>query len=214
MVKTLDVATQTAIRDPSRIIIRNFVLIDAKSLSSGSVVRFGFTDYGEDVNLNIIDGRTLLSVNRTFYGDEAPLLSIDPIPLQMNLEIPTSQVVLSQIDARVLDMVHNHLIRGVQAQIHRAYLDPDSMQPVAPPRCRLLGIVNGAPIETPSTDSAGSVTLRVTSHTRELTRTNSAKRSHESQKNRSGDNFRKYSSTAAQWEIFWGEKNAKEEKSK
>lgn len=212
MVRALDLATQNAVRNPNQIIPRNFVLIKAVDPDTDGIVYFGFTDYGEDVTLNIIDGRTGQTVNRAYYGDAGPLISMDSIPLQMNLEIPTAQVILSQINSHVQDMVRNHLIRGVEAQIHRAYLDPASMLPVAPPRCRILGLVNGAPIETPAYGGTGSVTLRVTSHTRELTRTNPAKRSHESQKLRDGDNFRRYSTVAADWEVFWGEENAKENK--
>jgi len=207
MVRVLDVDTQTAIRDPGKIIIRNTVLVDAID-PGGDVVRFGFTDFGEDITVNIIDGRTQTEVSRTFYGDSGPLISIDPVPLQMNIDIPTVQVILSQIHSQAQAMVRSNNIRNVQAQIHRMYLDPESMQPVAPPRCRFLGIVNGAPIETPAYNGGGSITLRITSHTRELTRTNPAKRSHETQKLRT-DNFRRYSTVAGDWEIFWGEKSAK-----
>jgi hypothetical protein len=45
--------------------------------------------------------------------------------------------------------------------------------------------------------------------TRELTRTNPAKRSDETQRLRSGDRFRRYSGTAYQWPIWWGEAKAK-----
>lgn len=208
MVRILDVDTQAAIRDPGKIVIRNTVLIDAVD-EGGTTHRFGFTDFGENITINIIDGRTQSSVSRDFFGDSGPLISIDPVPLQMNIEIPTVQVILSQIHSAAQDMVRNYNIRNVQAQIHRMYLDPASMQPVAAPRCRFLGLINGAPIETPAYGGTGSITLRITSHTRELTRTNPQKRSHETQKLRDGDNFRKYSTVAGDWEFFWGEQNSK-----
>ena len=207
--RSLDIATQLAIRDPGKIIIRNFVLIDAKD-EEGDLVRFGFTDYGENVTLNIIDGRTLAVVSRSYFGDGGPLISTDPIPLQMGISIPTVQVALSQIHNDVQDMVRNHTIRGVQVQIHRAYLDAESMQPVSNPRCRLLGLINGAPVTTPAAEDSGSIILRCVSHTRELTRINSAKRSDESQRTRDGDRFRKYGGVAGQWEIFWGEEKSTE----
>lgn len=202
--RSLDVATQTAIRDRSKIAIRNFVLVDAKDDDS-DLVRFGFTDYGENVTLNIVDGRTQAVVSRDYYGDDGPLISIDPIPLKIGLEIPTVQVILSNLHPQVQDMIRNHNIRNVQVQIHRAYLDLDSMLPVANPRCRLLGLVNGAPIDTGSMGGSGTATLECVSHTRELTRTNPAKRSDETQKLRAIDRFRKYGSVAGEWDIFWGE---------
>lgn len=205
--RDIDLATQLAIRDRNKIIIRNLVTIAAED-SEGDIVRFGFTDWGEDIAINIIDGRTQAVVNRSYYGDNGPLLSIDPIPMQINIEIVTVQVSLSQINSAVNDMVRNHLIRGKEIQIHRAYLDAESMLPVANPRCRLLGIVNGAPVATPEADNVGAVTLRAVSHTRELTRINSALRSDETQRLRDGDRIRKYGGVAQEWEIFWGEEKA------
>lgn len=210
--RTLDVDTQTAIRNRNAIAIRNLVLIDAKD-DDNDLVRFGFTDYGENITINIIDGRTQQIVSRDYFGDYGPLLGIDPIPLRIGLEIPTIQIGLSQLHNEVQDMVRNHIIRNVQIQVHRIYLDPASMQPVANPRCRFLGLVNGAPIDTPAAGGDGSVTIRAVSHTRELTRTNPAKRSDESQKLRDGDRFRQYGSVAGEWEIFWGEEKEKESNS-
>lgn len=209
MVRSLDSSTQSAIRDPSKIIIRNFVSVNALD-GDGDLVQYGFTDWGENVTLNVIDGRTGATVSRNYAGDGGPIMGIDPIPLRVGIEIPTVQVTLSQIHSVVQDMVRNHNIRGVEAQIHRAYLDPVSYQPVAAPRCRLLGFVNGAPITTPEAGNMGGVVLQITSHTRELTRTNPAKRSDETQKLRSNDRFRRYGSVAGEWDIFWGQDKAKE----
>jgi hypothetical protein len=199
MVRVLDVDTQAAVRDRVAIIPRNFVLV-TKGADS-----WGFTDFGEDVTLNVIDGETGLSVSRTYYGDNAPIVSMDSMPLKIGLEVDTTQVVLSSLHTAVEDMVRGHDVRGATVQIHRAYLSRVSMLPVAAPRIRRLGRLNGAPIDTPAAGGNGSVTLQVVSHTRELTRTNPAKRSDEQQRLRSGDRFRRYSGTAGKWEIWWGE---------
>lgn len=199
MVRVLDVDTQAAVRDRAAVISRNFVLV-----TKGSD-RWGFTDYGEDVTLNIVDGETGSTVSRAYFGDNAPIVSIDPMPLKIGLEVDTTEIVLGQLHPAVLDMVRGHDIRGAQVQVHRAYLSRVSMLPVAAPRIRRLGQVNGAPIETPAPGGFGSVTLQVVSHTRELTRTNPAKRSDEQQRLRDGDRFRRYSGTAGKWEIWWGE---------
>jgi hypothetical protein len=204
MTRALDVATQTAIRDRSRILPRNFVLVSAKSLVDGSIVLFGFTDYGEDVIVNVVDGETGSTVSRTYSGDNSPILRMDPMPIKIGLEVDTTQVVLSQIHPAVQDMVRGHDVRNAKVQIHRGYLDPNSMLLVAPPRIRRLGQVNGAPILTPEAGSEGSITLKVVSNTREMTRTNSALKSDETQRLRSGDRFRRYSSVV-KWNYWWGE---------
>jgi hypothetical protein len=181
------------------VIPRNFVLVTKGEDS------WGFTDYGEDVILNIVDGETGGTVSRSYYGDNAPIVSMDPMPLKIGLEVDTTEIVLGQLHPAVLDMVRGHDIRGAQVQVHRAYLSRVSMLPVAAPRIRRLGQVNGAPIETPAAGGFGSVTLQVVSHTRELTRINPAKRSDEQQRLRSDDRFRRYSGTAGKWEVWWGE---------
>lgn len=204
MPKSLDVATQTAIRDRSRIIPRNFVLFTVTD-GEGEPVLFGFTDYGEDVTLNVVDGITGGTVSRAYFGDHAPIQSMDPIPMKIGLEVDTVQVVLNPLHPAVQEMYRGHDMRNAPVQIHRAYLDPESMLPVANPRCRRLGFVNGAPEEIARAGGTSRLNVEVVSVTRELTRTNPAKRSDEAQRLRSGDRFRRYTGTAGKWPIWWGE---------
>lgn len=213
MVSSLDAATQTAVRDRSILIPRNFVLVTVKAIGDpATTTRFGFTDYGEDVTLNIVDGETGSTVSRDYFGDNQPILKMDPMPLKIGLEVDTTQVVLSQIDEHVQSMARGYDIRNANVQIHRGYLDPDSHLLVAAPRIRRLGQINGAPIMTPAAGGEGSITLKIVSHTRELTRINTAKRSDETQRRRgTGDRFRRYGGTAGKWEIFWGESQASED---
>jgi len=208
MVKTLDVATQAAIRDRSRVIPRNFMVVLAKPLGGGEPVPFGFTDFGEDVLVNVIDGETGQTVGHTYYGDSAPIAKMDQIPLKIGLEVNNVQVELNPLHPVVQLMARGHDLRNVKVQIHRGYLSPESMLLVAPPRIRFLGQVNGAPERTAAVGGQSVRTLRLVSHTRELTRTNPAKRSDETQRLRGGDRFRRYSGVAGLWRrtIWWGEK--------
>ena len=132
MVKPLDGATLGAIADRSRIIVRNFVLFNVKD-SEGAPQLFGFTDYGEDVALDILDGVTGVAVNRSYAGDHAPLLALDPIPMKVGLEVDTTQVLLNPLHPAVLSMHRGHDCRNAPVQIHRAYLSTVSMLPVALP---------------------------------------------------------------------------------
>lgn len=213
MVRVLDVATQGAVRNRSAVVPRNFMLIWAKPLAGGPEVVFGFTDIGEDVAVNIVNGETGAIENYTFYGDNAPIKNMDPIPLKMGLDVDTTQVVLNHLHPVVQLATRGHNIRNAKVQIHRGYLDPESMLLAANPRCRRLGQVNTNPSRTPSVGGEGETTLRVVSHTRELTRINTAKRSDETQRLRSGDRFRRYSGIAGKIEIFWGEEKASENSS-
>jgi hypothetical protein len=204
MVRPLDSATQLAVRDRSRIIPRNFVAITVRD-GAGNPVPFGFTDFGEDVQTNIVDGLTGASVSWIFYGDSAPIQGMDPVPLKAEVEIDTTEIVLNHLHPAVQLMVRGHNCRNAQVQVHRGLLDPETMSLVAPPRCRRVGQVNETPIIVPGVGGGGSVTLRVVSHTRELTRVNPARASHEFYRRRSNDQWGKYSGTAGQWPIWWGE---------
>jgi len=211
MVRVLDVATQGAIRDRSAVIPRNFVLIWAKPIGGGGEVPFGLTDFGEDVSTNVVNGETGAVENYTFYGDNAPIKKMDPIPLKIGLDVDTTQVVLNHLHPVVQLVTRGHDIRNARVQIFRGYLDPASMLLAANPRCRRLGQVNTNPTRTGAAGAEGDTTLRIVSHTRELTRTNTAKRSDETQRLRGGDRFRRYSGISGKIEVFWGEEKASEE---
>jgi hypothetical protein len=208
MVKSLDGATLDALAHRSRIIVRNFVLFTVKD-GEGAPALFGFTDYGEGIALDVIDGVTGLTVNRSYAGDSAPLIALDPIPMKIGLEVDTMQVMLNPLHPAVMAMHRGHDCRNAPVQIHRAYLSIVSMLPVGLPRCRRLGFVNTAPEEIAGPDAQSQLRIGVVSVTRELTRTNPAKRSDETQRLRSGDRFRRYSGTAYQWPIWWGEAKAR-----
>lgn len=205
MVRPLDIVTQLAVRDRSRIIPRNFVAITVRTLDGDEPVRFGFTDFGEDVITNIIDGESGLPTSWTFLGDSAPIQGMDPVPYKIGVEIDTTEVVLSQLHPGVQSMVRGHNCRNAKVQIHRGLLDPESMLLVAAPRCRRLGQINGTPIVTPGVGGSGSVTLRIVAQSRELTRVNPVRAGAEFYQRRSDDQWGKHTGTAGLWPIWWGE---------
>ena len=211
MVRALDIATQSAIRARGALVPRNFVVFTTKNRSTGAPVIRGLWDDVEAVTLNVVSGETGDVVSRNFIGDGA-ILSIDPIPMRIGLEVRTIQMVLSPLNTAVQTILRTDDPRGAKVEIYRGLLDPATMLLVANPRIRFLGKINGAPIETPGVGGEARATLKIVSHTRELTRTNPAKKGDETQRLRSGDRFRRYTGVAGEWAIFWGEKNDKRAK--
>ena len=113
MVRPLDVATQTAIRDRRAVVPRNFVLFGPLTpIGGGEAVLFGFTDFGEDIVTNIVDGWTGDTVSVTFLGDNAPIGSIDPMPLKIGVEFDTTNVMLNHLHPAVQSMVRGHVCRN------------------------------------------------------------------------------------------------------
>jgi hypothetical protein len=205
MVRILDAATQGAVRDRSRVIPRDFVLF---TLSEGATVtRYGFTNVGDDVAVNVVINGAGTVQSHTFYGDNAPLASLDRIPLKIGLEVDTIQVVLNPLHPVVQLMARTNeaALRTARVQIFRGYLDPNSMLLVANPRSRFLGMVNTAPEKVAGVGGQSIRTINVRSHTQEMTRTSPAKKSDETYKLRSGDRFGQYGGTAGKWELWWGE---------
>lgn len=204
--RSLDVDTQAAIRDRGHIVPRNFVVVTAKDRDSGDAVVHAFWNDAETVAVNVLDADGA-TVSHNFAGDGA-ILDMDAIPMRIGLEVRTVQIVLSPLSPKVQDLVRRDDPRGGQVEIYRGLFDPVGFVLLAPPRLRFLGRVNEAPIETAAAGGSSAATLRVVSHTRELTRTNPARKSDEQQKLRSGDRFRRYGGSVKDWPIFWGEKKS------
>jgi len=203
MVRPLDVATQGAIRTRDAILPRNLIVATAKNRSTGAPSVRCFWDDAETVAVNVLDEDGDV-INHTFVGDGA-VLGMDAIPMRIGLEVRTIEITMSALHPEVQALVRGDDARGAKVEIYRGLLDTSSHLLVANPRIRFLGRINETPISTAAAGGESTVTLRVVSHTRELTRTNPARKSDEQQKLRSGDRFRRYTGVAGDWPIFWGE---------
>jgi len=185
------------------LIVRSLVFVRGKTLA-GATKTFGFWNGEDDVSITVTSAIDGASESRTYIGGGS-LLAIDPIPLRIGLEVRTINATMSQIYATVQDMVRGNNIRHAVVEIHRALFNVSTGQLVAPPYARFLGKVNTSPVNTPRAGDEGSVVFGCVSNTRELTRANTALKSDETQKLRSGDRARRYVGVAAQWPVWWGE---------
>lgn len=204
--KSIDSQTQAAISNREAIAPVNFVWIIAKNRDTGAPEAIGFWNGLDAVTESVINPDTGLSVSRTYYAAGA-LLDIPSIPLTSDITVRQIRLKLSQINEAVQLAVRGYDIRHARVQIHRGFLSPDTMQPVAAARVLFDGWVNGAPITTPAVNGDGSIELICVSHSRLLTKTNPLRRSDEQQQRRSGDRFRRHTDVAGNWlqDIHWGE---------
>ena len=208
MVRVLDTTTADYLLARQGVIPRDFVWITAKNLVTGLPESAGFWNGLDTVDVTVISGTTGEEVTRT-YAAWGSLLKIDPIQRSPEINIRTIKLALSQISPAVQAIFRGYDTRLAPVEIHRGFMDLETHQPIAPPTVRFVGWINKAPINTPAVGGEGGISVDVVSHARMLTRTNSAKRSDESQKRRDGDRFRRYSSVADQWDFWWGEKKGK-----
>lgn len=185
------------------IIKRELIYVRGKD-NSGSPVNFGFWNGEDDVTISVVSAVDGATEDRSYVGGGS-VLSVDPIPLALGLDVRTVQVMLSQIHAGVQSMVRGNDIRHAVAEVHRAHFAVATGQIVSTPFPRHFGKVDGAPIVTPAAGQEGSVTLKIVSNTVELTRNNPALKSDASQSLRSGDRFRRYADASGEVDVWWGE---------
>ena len=95
--------------------------------------------------------------------------------------------------------------RQAWVEIHRGLFSTSTRELLAPPEPHFVGRIDKAIINTPAEGQSGTIELTCSDDLREMTRTNPARKSHEQQKRRSVDLFRQYNTTAAEWQIYWGE---------
>lgn len=192
-----------------QLVARDFLWLVVRDRSTGATVTDGLWSDVGNISAQVINPDTGLVDTRNWYGS-GTLVAIDDIPMVSNLSVQNVNIRLSQIDDRINDLVRLYDAKQGRVEIYRGLFDPASRQMVAPAECRFVGFVDKIEIQTPSENEDGSVTLVCASHTQEMTRSNPDTRSDATQKLRNAsDNFYQDTSTAGEWEVFWGNEKGK-----
>jgi len=201
-------ANQTALED-RRLVARDFLWIVARNRNTGELVPDGMWSDVGTVTADVINPDTGQPITRTFSGS-GTLIQISDIPLVSNITVQNVEIRMSHLHDRVSLLVREYDCRQARVEIFRGLFDPESRQMVAPAECRFVGFVDTVEIRTPSENDEGGVSLNCVSHTQEMTRGNPDTRSDATQKLRDpNDGFFADSSTAGEWEVFWGSEKGK-----
>lgn len=206
--RSVDAATLAYLNSRAGVVARDFIWIEGKNRDTGATETVGFWNDLDTVTVSVISGTTGAVVNRDYTGSGS-LIQIDAIPLVSDMSVRMVRVRLSQINETVALAIRGYEPRLAKVEMHRALFRLDSRALVAPPFPHYVGHINTIQIQTPPPGEQGSIMLQVATHSRELTRSNPAKKSDETQKLRSGDRFRRYADVAGIWDFFWGEKKGK-----
>lgn len=187
-----------------QLVARDFLWLVVRDRATGAQVTDGLWSDVGNVTAQVINPDTGLIDSRDWYGS-GTLVAIDDIPMVSNLSVQNVNIRLSQIDDRINDLVRLYDAKQGRVEIYRGLFDPETRQMVASAECRFVGFVDQINITTPTENEEGSVTLTCASHTQEMTRSNPDTRADATQKLRSSnDNFFQDTSTAGEWEVFWG----------
>lgn len=188
---------------------RDFMTIYARNRDTGSlVIDSMWSDYG-NINASVVNPDTGIVETRSFYGS-GNLVSISDIPLVSNLTAQDITVELSQLAANAEALIRQYDVRQSVIQIFRGLFNVETRRMISPAFPRFSGFIDTVQISTPSENEEGRVTLTCASHTREITRSNTATRSHESQKLiNPNDTFYKDSASTQSWAVWWGQEKGK-----
>ncbi len=203
--RSVDSQTSNYLNARAGLITRRFVYVFAKDRTTGDIVPGGFWNGPYTVNVDVISGQTGVAETRTYYGSGS-LIDVDDINLVSDLTIQTLRIMLTQSNADVNNIMRGYDVRNAPIEVHYGLFDLSTRLLVNKPWPHFVGQINKSPLKRGKASGSGGATVEAVSRSRELTVTNPAKKSDETQKLRSGDRFRQYSNVAGEWSIWWGEK--------
>lgn len=206
--RSISVENQAAL-DAGNLVARDFVWFVVYNRDTRAEVTDGYwSDIGTYVAA-VINPETGVPENRTWYGADG-LIAISDIPAVSTLTVQNVTITLAQASDRINELVRTYDCKQGRVEVYRGLFDPLTREMVAPAESVFVGFIDEAPISTPRENDVGSVTLTCTSHTQEMTRSNSDTRSDASQKLRSAtDNFYQDTAVVSSWQQSWGKRGSK-----
>lgn len=170
---------------------------------AGVDVIFPFWSEHDTQTISVLSPFTGSMGSHDFVGAGA-ILSVGETPRTSDLSIRRKSITMSSIHPVVSDMWTAHDMRLARVAIYQAAVDPLSMR-VVESLLEFVGELNGAPKEVAAAGGESGIRFDCVSDTRQLTRTNAAKRSDAHQRGRAGDGFHKYIGVSGDWLIPFGQ---------
>lgn len=187
-----------------RVVARDFLWFEVRDRSTGMPVTDGYWSDVGTIDAQVIDPNTGGSVIRQWFGS-GTLIKISDVPLVSNLTVQNVSITLSQVADRVNNLVRTYDCKQGRVEIFRGLFDPATRALVAPAPPRFVGFIDKIEIDTGAEGKDGGVVITCTSHTQEMTRSNSDTRSDASQRLRlSTDDFYADTAVVGSWQLFWG----------
>lgn len=199
-------AGMIASRSSQNIESRTFVRVAGRNRSTGEIVWANFWDGIETVAAQIYNLDTGAIETYTFVG-VGSLISADAptYVCEQTITIRNLNLTLSQINADVANIVRGYDLHEQPCNVYQGDFDPLTGDMVAPAESIWSGFTDTCEITEPEAGNMGSIVISVRSHQTEMTRTNTAKRSHASEILRNAnDNFLQDVATVGDWITWWG----------
>lgn len=171
-----------------------------------STVPFAFWTEHDTETITVTSPWTGSSTSYAFVGG-GTILEVGETPRTSDLSIRRKSVTFSAVHQAVLDMWTGYDMRLAQVAVFQAIFDPNT-RAFTDALLEFVGELNGAPKEVPSVGGEGGIRFDFVSDSRQLTRTNPAKRSDAHQRSRGGDTFHNDIGVAGSWIIPFGQESA------
>lgn len=197
--KSFDPALSALLAARQGLSVRLLVWMIPKDRTSGAAFPIGFTNDIEDV-IATIDGET-----RT-YRAAGGALRVEPVVSEAGLVVRTLRLSLSGIAPEVALVMRGYDPRLAPVSVHRQVIDPVTGAVVGGAQRLFKGVVDQTSLPTPPKGGTVAWSVTLVSAARELTRRLALKKSDESQRRRSGDQFRQYADVSGEVGVWWGAK--------
>ncbi len=199
--------SMVAARRKPDLISRDFFSVAGRNRDTDALVWLHLWSGIATVTAPVLDIDSGESGARDFIGDGS-IISVDPITYvcEQTITDRTIGITLSRIREAVNDFVRTDDLHEQEAYIYQGDFDTATNTLVAPAECVWAGFVDTAPITDGAVGDQGSIVINIRSHTTELTRTNSLKRSHASEILRDPDDtFYQDTATVGDWMTYLGQ---------
>jgi hypothetical protein len=170
---------------------------------SGEEVTFAFWTEHDTETATVTSPWTGSPMSVQLVGAGA-VLEVGETPRTSDLSIRRKTITMSAIHETVLNMWTGHDMRLAQVAVYQALFDPATRN-LASMLLEFVGELNRAPKEVAAAGGESGIRFDLVSDTRQLTRTNPAKRSDAHQRTRSADGFHKYIGVWKDVSIPWGQ---------
>lgn len=193
-----DIPTNDALAERQGTLAHGMIWVVARNRETGAPEGIGLWQ-GDDHRSFAIDG-----VDRMYFGAGA-VISIPPVQAAIGLQVRQYRVTLPPFLPEVRTALRAYDPRGARVEVHSVALNPETGEPLGPPRRFIKGRLMQAPDSLGPKGSASSVELVIASAARGLTRSLPLLRTNDALlQRRAGERGREYSDVAGDWQVPWG----------
>ena len=207
--------SMVAARQRPDLVSRDFVSIAGRNRNNNSIAWLHVYSELGVATAPVLDIDTGTVIDHDFIGDGA-LVSVGAVNFvcEQTITDRTLAITLNPLNEFVNNFARGYDLHEQPIYCYQGDFDPETRNLVAPAECVFAGIVDTNPFTDGAVGDDSTTVINARSHTTELTRTNTAKRSHASEILRDpNDTFYQDTATVGDWLTYLGQESPQQMKS-